>query len=647
MMKSIVQSHSQLMRNTMKTLQHMLFWACLLCSGVNLYAFDDTTIVLQANDSKIITTAPSILGQSYTITVTGTYSMWPEFTAYGVDAMYVYHVPSKQLTTGLWPMEAYENQTTLWKMPVYLLPLAVEDPDVIPTDSQISEISRRYNKPGYSLKTRIHPFKHIGFRFNDAPLNNYLPIQRPFRLNDHTYTFTWIGDGKEISLRILDSVISRTEKGIQGGYADNSGSLTVKIEKTKNLVFCDVQAKQQNDSTFELEVDVSVLTDSLQNVTESQFRSGKIGLFDKDYFICPTKVICETRIGIQDSLAIGLLVDRSGSMTLEIDKALDTSIRINAIKVAANKFIDEMKVQDSGFVMSFATQVTLDQDWTNNKQSLKNAIGQIQAEGWTSLYEAIIKGLDKVRKGTNPVKGIVLLSDGSDQHHPDSVNRKIYYDAVLKEIKSSPIKVPIYCISLGLSKDPEDLAGVDTLKLIARESGGQFYLINSARELNDVYANLRTREILRKKCCKIIYKVPKCENKGDTVRVVTLVLPVQGKIITRNFTYRTKCDTRYNSIFEEYDDMLISNGEPFNVSDIAPNPGNGLAALAYEIPTYGNVSIAIFNQDGVPIRTLLDGFQDIGRYRLNVDLSSEPQGMYSIVIRHGTETISRKMYIVR
>lgn len=647
MMKSIVQSHSQLMRNTMKTLQHMLFWACLLCSGVNLYAFDDTTIVLQANDSKIITTAPSILGQSYTITVTGTYSMWPEFTAYGVDAMYVYHVPSKQLTTGFWPMEAYENQTTLWKMPVYLLPLAVQYPDVIPTDSQISEISRRYNAPGYSLKTRIHPFKHIGFRFNDAPLNNYLPIQRPFRLSDHTYTFTWIGDGKEISLRILDSVISRTEKGIQGGYADNSGSLTVKIEKTKNLVFCDVQAKQQTDSTFELEVDVSVLTDSLQNVTESQFRSGKIGLFDKDYFICPTEVICETRTGIQDSLDIGLLVDRSGSMTLEIDKALDTSIRINAIKVAANKFIDSMKVQDRGFVMSFATQVTLDQDWTNNKQLLKNAIGQIQAEGWTSLYEAIIKGLDKVRKGTNPVKGIVLLSDGSDQHHPDSINRKIYYDAVLKEIKSSPIKVPIYCISLGLSKDPEDLAGVDTLKLIARESGGQFYLINSARELNDVYANLRTREILRKKCCKIIYKVPKCENKGDTVRVVTLVLPVQGKIITRNFTYRTKCDTKYNSIFEEYDDMLISNGEPFNVSDIAPNPGNGLAALAYEIPTYGNVSIAIFNQDGVPIRTLLDGFQDIGRYRLNVDLSSEPQGMYSIVIRHGTETISRKMYIVR
>jgi len=646
MMKPTVQFHSQLLRKTMKPIQLFLLWACLLCSSVNLYAFDDTTIVLQANDSRIRTTAPTINGQSYTITVTGTYSMWPEFTAYGVDAMYVYHVPSKQLTSGFWPMEVYKRDTT-WSLLAYNLPLGVQYSNEIPTDSQITEISRKYNAPGYSLKTKIHPFKHIGFRFNEAPINNYLPIQRNFRLNDHTYTFTWVGDGKEISLRILDSVISRTERGIQGGYADNSGRLTVKIEKTKNLVFCDVQAKQQTDSTFELEVDVSVLTDSLQNVTQEQFKSGKIGLFDKDFFICPTEVICETRTGMQDSLDIGILVDRSGSMTLPIDPLLDTTIRINAIKIAANKFIDSLKTQDKGFLMSFATQVTLDQDWTDNKQLLKNALGQIDAEGWTSLYEAIIKGLDKVRKGTNPVKGLVLLSDGSDQHHPDSTHRKIYYDSVLKAIKSSPIKVPIYCISLGLSKDPEDIAGVDTLRAIASESGGQFYLINSARELNEVYANLRTREILKKKCCKIIYKVPKCESPADTVRVVTLVLPVQGKIITRNCTYRTKCDTTFNSVFEEYDEMLTSQGAAFNVSDIAPNPGQGFATIAYELPSYDKVSISVFNQDGVPIRTLLEGYQDIGRYRLNVDLSSEPQGMYMIVIRHGNDPISRKMYIVR
>ena len=153
MMKPTVQFHSQLLRKTMKPIQLFLLWACLLCSSVNLYAFDDTTIVLQANDSRIRTTAPTINGQSYTITVTGTYSMWPEFTAYGVDAMYVYHVPSKQLTSGFWPMEVYENQTLSWKLPVYLLPLAVQYPNEIPTDTEITEISRKYNTPGYSLKT--------------------------------------------------------------------------------------------------------------------------------------------------------------------------------------------------------------------------------------------------------------------------------------------------------------------------------------------------------------------------------------------------------------------------------------------------------------------------------------------------------------
>ncbi|MGA1308205.1 MAG: T9SS type A sorting domain-containing protein, partial [Candidatus Kapaibacteriota bacterium] len=270
-----------------------------------------------------------------------------------------------------------------------------------------------------------------------------------------------------------------------------------------------------------------------------------------------------------------------------------------------------------------------------------------QADGWTSLYEAIIKGVTKVRLAKNPVKAIVLLSDGSDQHHPDSTHRKIYYDSVLRVLKSSPIKVPIYCISLGLSKNPEDVAGVDTLKLIARESGGEFYLINSARELNEVYTNLRTSDILKKKCCKIIYEIPPCKDPSDTVRVVTLVFPVNGKDVIRTFTYKLKCSDTITSVFDEMDDSLPNTGEAFNVSEIAPNPSSGFASIAYELPSYGNVSIAVFNQDGTPVRTFLDGYQDTGRYRLNIDLMTEPPGMYTIVIKHGTETISRKMLIVR
>lgn len=646
MMQSHNQLHSQFLRNTMKPIQQILLWACLLCSGMNVYAFDSTIVVLQANDPKIIKTAPTDNGQSYTITVTGTYSMWPEFTAYGVDAMYVYHVPSRQLATGYWPMEMYKNNDTLnlWKLDVYSLALPVHYPSIIPTDAQLTEISQKYNSPGYSLKTKIHPFNHIGFRFNDAPINNYLPIQRNFRLGDHTYTFTWIGDGKEISLQILDSIITRTEKGVMGGYLDNSGSLTVKIEKTKNIVFCDVQSTV-NGNTFQLQVDASVFTDSLQNVTEDQFRKGKIGLFDNDNFLCPIDIQCDKGQTIQDSLAIGLLVDRSGSMTLPIDSLKDTTIRMNAIKIAASKFLDGMKIQDSAFAMSFATQVTLDQDWTNNISLLKSAVNSLEANGWTSLYEAIIKGVTKVRAATNPVKAIVLLSDGSDQHHPDSTHRKIYYDSVLRVLKSSPIKVPIYCISLGLSKNSEDVVGVDTLKLIARESGGGFYLINSSRELDSVYTNLRTKDILKKKCCRIIYEIPPCKDASDSVRVVTLVLPVNGKNVVRTFTYKMKCSA--TSVYEELDELLPSNHDSFNVSDIAPNPGNGFAAFAYELTSYSNVSIAVFNQDGVPVRTILDGYQDIGRYRLNLDLLNEPPGMYTVVIRNGSETISRKMLIVR
>ncbi len=648
MKNQIINNRSPFIGNAMRYIYSFLFiWTYLLCSSPMSHAFDETTVVLQANDPSMIKTAKTVNGQSYTITVSGTYSMWPEFTAYGVDAMYIYHVPSKQMSSGFWPMESYNPAPTPnATLKIYELPIGVDKDTIIPTVLQLAEISSKYRMPGYSLKNRIHPFAHMGFRFNNAPLKNYLAINRPFRNGDHTYSFTWIGDGNEISLQILDSLISRTERGVSGSYSDNSGSLTVKIEKTKNLVVCDVQPKKLTDSTFEIEVDVAVFTDSLIADSKNTFDTGLVAVFEKDYFLCPDRIECGIKEEMQDSLAIGLLIDRSGSMLLPIDSVTDTTIRIDAIKSAANNYINTMQIADESFLMSFATFVTLDQDWTNDKTLLRNAVNALQAEGWTSLYETVIKGIDKVRANTKPVKGIILLSDGADQHHPDSTNRKIYYSSVLKKIQESPIKVPIYCISLGLSSNPEDVAGRDTLKLIARESGGQYYLINSAKELNDLYADLRTEAIFRKKCCKIVYKVPKCKDKSDTIRTVTVVFPFEGKILTKSLTYRTKCDSTFNSVFEELD-VLLPQGDPFQVSELSPNPGSGISSFAYEIPMYGNVSISIVNQEGLPIRTLLNAPQDIGRYRLNIDLSSEPQGMYSIVIQHGGEVISKKMMIVR
>jgi len=630
-------------------LSFCIVWTLLLISGPMSYAFDETTITLQANDPSIIQTEKTIKGQSYTVTVSGTYSMWPEFTAYGVDAMYVYHVPSKQLDLGFWPKEIYTPPVP--NLLIYTLPLGVDYDSVIPNNPQLLRISSEYRIPTYSLKNLIHPIKHIGFRFNGAPLKNYLPQTRPFRNGDHTYSFTWIGDGNEISLRILDSIISRTERGVSPGHLDNSGSLTVKIEKTKNLVVCDVQPQRLTDSTFEIEVDVAVFTDSLISDSKNRFDTGLVAVFEDDYFLCPDRIECAIKQEMQDSLAIGLLIDRSGSMLLPIDSVTDKTIRIDAIKTAANNYINTMQGADESFLMSFATQVTLDQDWTKDKDLLRKALNSLIADGWTSLYETIIKGIDKVRANPKPVKGIILLSDGADQHHPDSTHRKIYYSSVLKKIQESSVQVPIYCISLGLSSNPEDIAGRDTLQLIARESGGQYYLINSAKELNDLYADLRTDAIFRKKCCKIVYKVPPCRGITDTIRTVTVVFPFEGKILTKTLTYRTKCDTvikkdSITSISDELDELL-PQGIPFQVSDISPNPGSGMASFAYEIPSYQNVSISIVNQEGNVIRTLLNAPQDIGRYRLNIDLSSEPQGIYSIIIQHGGDIISRKMMIVR
>ncbi len=82
-------------------------------------------------------------------------------------------------------------------------------------------------------------------------------------------------------------------------------------------------------------------------------------------------------------------------------------------------------------------------------------------------------------------------------------------------------------------------------------------------------------------------------------------------------------------------------------SELMPNPSNGQAILGYEVSKYGNVSIEIYSQDGSLVRSLLNAPQDQGRYKIAIDMTSEVQGYYSVIIKIDGLTIMRPMIITR
>ncbi len=102
---------------------------------------------------------------------------------------------------------------------------------------------------------------------------------------------------------------------------------------------------------------------------------------------------------------IVLAADTSGSMKGDID----------LVKHAVLDFIDRMRPQDSGAVVSFARGIELLAGPTADRAALKGAVHEISAGSGTAYYDALYLICDEVLKNSgSPRKAVIVLSDGVD-----------------------------------------------------------------------------------------------------------------------------------------------------------------------------------------------------------------------------------------
>src|ERR1700680_4650064 len=105
-------------------------------------------------------------------------------------------------------------------------------------------------------------------------------------------------------------------------------------------------------------------------------------------------------------VSIGLLIDNSGSM-------YDKRAGVNA---AALTFVKSSNPDDEVFVAHFNEEYTfdLDKDFSSNLGELQKALEHIESRGATALLDAIAKSLDRLKRGYNDKKVLLIVSDGED-----------------------------------------------------------------------------------------------------------------------------------------------------------------------------------------------------------------------------------------
>lgn len=227
-----------------------------------------------------------------------------------------------------------------------------------------------------------------------------------------------------------------------------------------------------------------------------------------------------------------LAMDVSGSMNADDVKPN----RLEVSKAAAKTFVAKQSEHVRIGVVSFATDASIVQSPTTDKDLVIQAIDRLRTQRATAIGRGILLSLDAIFEGSEdelpstkwlrpdlqPAPGealpsaspqaraipraaatIVLLTDGQNNQYPPPLT-------IVEEASSRGVRV--YTIGLGTAEGTVLRIGgrgirtrldEDTLRRVAALTDAEYFNAQSEEELRSVYENLTTELVLRKEKAEV------------------------------------------------------------------------------------------------------------------------------------------------
>jgi Ca-activated chloride channel family protein len=205
----------------------------------------------------------------------------------------------------------------------------------------------------------------------------------------------------------------------------------------------------------------------------------------------------------QRAATVVMVTDISGSMNAN-DVEPD---RLSAAVKAARRLTDELPETFRLGMVTFADFAQVQAPPTTDRSPVRAALDRLQAEGGTAMAVGLQRALELARTPVPNERGdgtrrlpavLVLLSDGKDTQSSISP-LEVARDA-------QRARIPIFAIALGTPAgevEVRDQFGsiqrilvppdTETLREIARITGGRYFAAPDAARLESIYANLGTR----------------------------------------------------------------------------------------------------------------------------------------------------------
>jgi Ca-activated chloride channel family protein len=171
----------------------------------------------------------------------------------------------------------------------------------------------------------------------------------------------------------------------------------------------------------------------------------------------------------------GILLDTSASMGEGEGEKIE-----EAVRGALRFFQKVITPRDRAAVITFSDQPNLAVRFTNQEDVLAGGLAGLTPTGSTALYDSLIYSLYYFG-GVKGKRAIIILSDGKDEG-----SRHTYSDALEYARRSG---VALYTVGIDLSTGDADVR----LKLsrLADETGGRYFFIKRASELEGIYDSIQ------------------------------------------------------------------------------------------------------------------------------------------------------------
>jgi Ca-activated chloride channel homolog len=166
----------------------------------------------------------------------------------------------------------------------------------------------------------------------------------------------------------------------------------------------------------------------------------------------------------EEPVSIGIVLDASASMRKKMDESRRAILEFMKVSTPGDEF-SLLKFNDRPVSMG---------PFTTDTKDIENILPSVQAEGWTSLFDAIYLGINQMKHATHARKVLLVLSDGGDN------NSRYTQREIVNLVKEADVR--IFSISIFDKSS--------SLEAITEESGGRAFRVRKLEELPDLAATV-------------------------------------------------------------------------------------------------------------------------------------------------------------